>query len=310
MPTSTGSTKSETALRFSNLEIADYYDTHQSSYSRFWSRTALHYGFWYENTKVLSEAIENTNRFVVEVLGIDERDVVLDAGCGVGGSSLYVAETIGARVEGITLSGVQLQIASRMAAQSVASRLLSFSLQDYMLTKFSAGTFSKIFGIESICHANEKKQFLDEAYRLLCPGGKLAVVDAFLVRDGLSCEEQLIYRKSTAGWRVPNLASIEEFRRLLVAAGFEENIFRNMQAHVEKSVRRIYRLGLVTSVINLVKCGLGLARENQAARYQRTLFDRKIAVYGVFVATKPENSATNERLRDHDQNRNPDGQVA
>jgi cyclopropane fatty-acyl-phospholipid synthase-like methyltransferase len=70
----------------------------------------LHYGFWYEDTKSLAEAILNTNNFVIEALAIESNDTILDAGCGVGGTSMHVAETTGATVEGITLSDVQLNI--------------------------------------------------------------------------------------------------------------------------------------------------------------------------------------------------------
>src|SRR3989344_7042176 len=94
-----------------NKDVADYYDSHQIIYSIFWSKTALHYGLWYDNTKNLAEAIINTNKFVKEVLEINSSDVVLDAGCGVGGTSVYIAEATSTKVEGITLSDVQLKIA-------------------------------------------------------------------------------------------------------------------------------------------------------------------------------------------------------
>src|SRR2546423_68140 len=67
-------------MPISNKDIARYYDRHQIIYTLFWSRTALHYGFWYEDTKSLAEAVLNTNRFVVDALAIDSRDTVLDQG--------------------------------------------------------------------------------------------------------------------------------------------------------------------------------------------------------------------------------------
>src|SRR5437868_6451338 len=161
-------------MPISNTDIARYYDRHQIIYTLFWSRTALHYGFWYEDTKSLAEAILNTNRFVVDALAIDFKDTVLDAGCGVGGTSMHVAETTGAIVEGITLSDVQLKIARRRASKALAARLLNFSKQDFTKTNFRENTFSKIFGIESICYAHRKIDFLKEAYRILKPGGRIA----------------------------------------------------------------------------------------------------------------------------------------
>jgi len=72
------------AMSITNKDIARYYDTNQIFYSYFWSRTALHYGFWDGDTRSLAEAIINTNNFVIDALAIDSDDTILDAGCGVG----------------------------------------------------------------------------------------------------------------------------------------------------------------------------------------------------------------------------------
>lgn len=274
--------------QISNDRVAAYYDATQFFYSRFWSSSALHYGFWYEGTKSLAEAIVNTNKFVADVLEVNSQDLVLDAGCGVGGTSLYIAESTGARVEGITLSDVQLAIARKSAAKSAANGLLNFSRQDYNSTIFEDSSFSKLFGIESICHANRKSIFLAEAYRLLKPRGRITVVDAFLTKGDLNPEEEKIYRKVIDGWAIPNLSTQTQFSEFLAEAGFKNIEFYNMQRCVERSIALIYRNSLFTCPINFVRSRLGLARENLASWYQKPLFERKIAVYGVFVADKEE----------------------
>jgi tocopherol O-methyltransferase len=273
-------------MPISNDDIAHYYDTHQWRYSYFWSPTGLHYGFWYDDTRNLAEAITNTDKFVVNALRINADDVVLDAGCGVGGSSVYIAEATGARVEGVTLSDVQLVLASRRAIRSSCPDRVSFSKQDYTKTSFESASFSKVFAIESICHATRKIDFLNEAYRLLIPGGRLVVVDAFMAKENLDDQEQAIYEKSIDGWVVPNLSGQVEFLNLLAKAGFSSIVFHNMQRYVEKSVKRIHRFSLATRLINRATSKLGFARENLAANNQQALFRNGLASYGVFVAQK------------------------
>ena len=272
-------------MSISNKDIAEYYNTHQTIYRLFWSRTGMHYGFWYNDTKNLAEAISNTDKFVVNALTINSEDVVLDAGCGVGGTSMYVAETTGAKVESITLSDVQLNIATKRAAQSVASHLLSFSIQDFTKTNFKENTFSKIFGIECICYAHKKLDFLKEAYRIMKPGGKLAVVDAFLIKEGLNVEEQKIYTKFCEGWRVPNLSTKEEFFKSLELAQFKNIVFHEKLANIKKSSKKLYYLGIFLYPFNFILSKLGIVHENFSNYYQKALFDR-IATYGVFVAEK------------------------
>lgn len=271
-----------------NNDVARYYDTHQFYYSHFWSPTALHYGLWYPNTRNLPEAITNTNILLSTSLNINADDVVLDAGCGVGGTSIFIAETTGARVQGITLSTKQLNIASALAERSIAERLLSFFRMDYCHTAFGNSMFSKIVAIESVCHATDKLIFLEEAFRLLRPGGQIGVIDFFFARSDLSRQEQDVHEKSMNGWAVSNLASVTQFDGFLAKAGFVSISFLDLREHILPSVERIYRYGLLAWPINFVKAKLGLAPKSVACRYQKHLFRNGIGTYGMFVATRPD----------------------
>jgi cyclopropane fatty-acyl-phospholipid synthase-like methyltransferase len=270
-----------------NADVARYYDTHQFYYSYFWSPSALHYGLWYPNTRNLPEAITNTNILLAKSLNIAAHDFVLDAGCGVGGTSIFIAETAGARVQGITLSTKQLSIANALANKSAAKQLLSFSQMDYCHTDFGPATFSKIVAIESVCHASDKREFLEEALRLLRPGGQLGVVDFFFAKADLSRHERDVHEKSMSGWAVSNLASVAQFDAFLANAGFVGISFVDLKEYIWPSVERIYRYGLLAWPINFVKSTLGLAPKSVACLYQRDLFRQKIGTYGMFVATKP-----------------------
>ena len=272
-------------MSVSNKDIAEYYNTHQIIYTLFWSRIGLRYGFWYEDTKNLDEAIRNMDKFIIDSLNINSEDTVLDAGCGVGGSSMYLAENIGTRVKGITISDVQLKIARKRAAKSSAASLLNFSNQDFTKTNFKENSFSKIFGIECICYAHKKLDFLNEAYRIMKPGGKIAVLDAFVIKKNLSAEEEKTYTKFIDGWRVPNLSTKENFLQDLKKAGFKNIKYHDKIDNIKKSSRRLYRWGLFTYPIEFIKSKLGIGRENFSTFYQKKLFEG-ICTYGVFVAEK------------------------
>jgi len=269
-----------------NRDIVDYYNTHQIFYTYFWSRTALHYGFWYDDTKNLAEAVRNTDKFVIEQLQINSVDIVLDAGCGVGGTAIYIAESTGAKVWGITLSNIQQNIARKKAFKSKAANLLKFSIQDYTKTNFEHDTFSKVFGIEGICHCSSKMDFLKEAYRIIKPGGKIAVIDGFLMKANLDQREQKIYQKSCEGWVLANLAGKEQFRQFLEEAGFKNITYTDMLKNIKRSSQRLYLWGLLMYPVSFLFSKIGITRENLSSFYQKALFDG-ICTYGVFVAEKP-----------------------
>ena len=78
-----------------NQNIVDYYDNCQVDYSIVWhlnTHLSLHYGFWDETTKRLRHALIKMNDVLAEKIEIKSSDRVLDAGCGVGGSSMYLAK--------------------------------------------------------------------------------------------------------------------------------------------------------------------------------------------------------------------------
>ncbi len=281
--------------KISNDDIKEYYNQTQILYNLFYSKgtNGLHYGFWYKDTKKPSEAILNTNRFVLKVLQIDKNDSVLDAGCGIGGTSVFIAENTGAMVSGITLSEVQIQQANQLASKSKSSKLLEFSKQDFTKTKFDDNSFSKIFGIESICHAHKKIDFLREAYRILKKGGKIAVVDGFLERQNLSDKENKIYSKWLYGWGVPNLATKESFQNDLKKVGFKKIKYYNMFNEIKKSRDRIYRLAFFAHPLSWIFQKLGIFSKKMhdntiSGICQKKVFSDSdnIATYGVFVAEK------------------------
>ncbi|MGB0390509.1 MAG: SAM-dependent methyltransferase [Salibacteraceae bacterium] len=90
--------------------IIEYYDKSKVAYQDIWhldTAMALHYGFWEKGVTNLKQALIKENEVVVTLAKITPKDKVLDAGCGVGGSSFYLAQNIGCSVHGISLSKIR-----------------------------------------------------------------------------------------------------------------------------------------------------------------------------------------------------------
>jgi len=273
-----------------NEETKEYYDSAQILYNLFWSDRALHYGFWEDGTKDLSEAIENTNRFVSKLLNLQKKDYVLDAGCGTGGSSIFMAENFGVKLIGVTLSPIQIKQARKNAGKLKLDNLINFKLMDFNKMEFENETFTKIFGIESVCHADNKSHFLREAYRILEPGGRIVIADGFLIRNNLTKKEKEIYNKCLKGWKVANLSNKADFWDDLIKTGFKNIRFYDKTDEIIPSSNRIalygslfFPISLVLSKARLISKSL---HENSICMINQKKTFGNFTIYGVFVAEK------------------------
>ena len=89
----------------SKADIVRYYQSSQWLYRLFCynkDTLGIHFGFWEKDTKSRQEAMVNQDKEIIKVGVIKKGDRVLDAGCGVGGTAIYIAKIIGARVTGIS----------------------------------------------------------------------------------------------------------------------------------------------------------------------------------------------------------------
>ncbi|MDP3793010.1 MAG: methyltransferase domain-containing protein [bacterium] len=275
-----------------NNHVAKYYDEALPYYKHLWSRKAhgIHYGFWDKETKSVEEAILNENKFLAEVAGIQQTDKVLDAGCGVGGSAIWIAENIGAGVVGITLSKKQLKEAKVLAVQHKVDSRVEFKIGDYLDTGLSDNTFDVVWAIESLCYAENKIDFLKEAYRVIKPGGRLVVADGFLNREVLKTEEKL-YDDFLIGFVLSNLAKVSDFKQDMEKVGFKEINVWDKTINIMRSLRILYLRVLVGYPFLKLANFFGLVpdivvKNGPTGIAQYKLFNSGLMKYEVFLGKK------------------------
>jgi tocopherol O-methyltransferase len=226
----------------SEAEIIEYYDHCHVDYEIVWhldSKMCMHYGFWDETTPNLRSALVNMNVQVARFAGINEGDYVLDAGCGVGGSSFHLANTYGCRTEGITLSEKQVAYATEKSIALDVSARVGFSKQNFTCTSFPSNHFDVVWAIESVCHAAEKAEFLREAFRVLKPGGTLIVAD-FFSNEPAEYKKQEWINKWAESWAIPSFEHKDNFVDKAGKVGFMQVKAKDITSFIHPTARRLY----------------------------------------------------------------------
>lgn len=278
---------------FSSKDIASYYDVSEDHYMYFWDLNqsyALHYGYWDSTTTTFREALANINKILAEKVCISEGMKVLDAGCGIGGSSIWLAKNKRANVTGITLSAKQAARANAYVKE-IGLKNVEFLVQDFTRTNFDEESFDVVWAIESVCHASNKEDFIKEAYRLLKPGGRLIIADFFLVKE-INLKDQLAINAWGHGWAVPFFENKNIFFEMLLASNFSNVEILDRTQHIRKSAKRLYYaffLGWVISkVYNLFNRGTTEFSKNNVytAYYQYKTLKKKLWQYCIVDAQK------------------------
>jgi cyclopropane fatty-acyl-phospholipid synthase-like methyltransferase len=274
--------------------VVDYFDQTSDDYRFLWGtdrHLGLHCGYFDRPHLGHDDAVLNMNRVLATLASIRPGQRVLDAGCGIGGSAIWLAEHVGAQVVGFNINAKQLDQASRLAHTRNLQGRVQFQVGDYCATQLQGESFDVVWALESACYADDKKRFLTEAHRLLKPGGRLIVADGFLSRDDLSPDERRLVECWQCGWAIPNVASIDQFGSYLRDLGFRTIFFRDVTQQIVPSSRRIYRASLMFYPLGLLLYWIGLRTRIQtlgiaSGYYQYKARRRGLGVYGFFLAEK------------------------
>ncbi|MHA2397275.1 MAG: SAM-dependent methyltransferase [Promethearchaeota archaeon] len=276
--------------------IIEYYDKAWPNYSKYISQNnlGLHYGYYDKENKNHHNAMLNMNNQVAIELRLkkDDKYTILDAGCGVGGTTIHLAKNFpNITFTGITISDEQIILASDYSEQKGVKNRVTFLNRDFMSTGLPNETFDAVYSLESMCYAYDKQYFLKEMKRILKPGGRIAILDGF--RNGEYPTEPSLEKKYNHwcnGWRLEQRLETQlNFKRYLKEEGFQEITYRDITLNVLPSSKRLYRLALKSLIIvNLIRIFSRYDYKNfsRAAEYQKKLLQSRYLVYGAFSAQK------------------------
>jgi len=144
-----------------------------------------HFGFYPNGKADISEKEAQIlhQDLVAKNLDLKENEIVLDAGCGQGVVSTYLAKKYGTKVFGITLVPFEVERAQERAKNLGVWDKTNYQVLDYSATNFPDNYFDAIYTTETLSHSPDIKKTLKEFLRILKHSGKIALFEYTLASD-------------------------------------------------------------------------------------------------------------------------------
>jgi MPBQ/MSBQ methyltransferase len=221
-----------------------YYEGAGPDYGEWSADFNMHYGYYCAplNPFRRDPMLNEMNRQVLDRLRLDpaRHDFLVDLGCGVGATVRYAAGLFPAkRIVGITVVPWQVETGNAWNRRVGLHPRALLALDDYVATSFPSASVDGAVAIESACHADgpDKDPFVREAARILKPGARLAVADAFLKNPDrpMGPLSSRLYDVMCRSFALPGLGQIEHFADALRRHGFTDVTIEDISWRVAPS---------------------------------------------------------------------------
>jgi tocopherol O-methyltransferase len=267
--------------------IIEHYDVVSPYYRSLWGEH-LHHGYWIRGDESKEKAQLQLIEHLAQLAGVKPGSDILDIGCGLGAGSLYLARNYNAAVTGITISPVQVEMATKAAASEQLDA--KFLLMDAEAMHFQK-KFDLLWSVESISHYQRREEFFASAAKLLKPGGLFAITDWFKKENLTRAETRKFIDPIEKGMLV-ELQIMDDYEQFLASNGLQIMHREILNGNCAKTWDLCLDIICDKAFwVLAAKYGAEFVSYLQAFRAMRAGFASGNFVYGLFVACPASGSS-------------------
>ncbi len=281
-----------------NMSLQSYYAAFESriGYWVFLGGTR-HFGYYQPDAKwpfPLNTALRRMEKHLFDSLGLQSPAVVLDAGCGVGHVAMYMARR-GMLVHGIDVVSNHIRWALQNVQAHKIENAVTVHLMNYQnLDGFKDEFFDGVYTMETLVHATNPVKALREFFRVIKPGGSIALYEYDHTDLGAASKnlpKELLKSMRQINKRA-SMPAFEDFsqgalQHMLEEQGFQDVVVRDLSDNIKPMMRLFFVVAYIPYLfIILFRLQAWFVNTQAGVEGYRSL-ERGVWRYVVVTAKKP-----------------------
>lgn len=120
---------------------------------------------------------------LAQALGLEKGMKVLDLCSALGAPARHIVTKYGVTVKGVDMTKTMIDKAIERTKKAGLDNMIEYHKGNVMHLPYEDESFDIVWGQEAWCYVTDKNKLLQEAYRVLKPGGKIGFTDWIITGD-------------------------------------------------------------------------------------------------------------------------------